>query len=75
MLAMMFGLAYTTFSEWLSIVVREAWAYSELMPVISVAGFKVGLSPIAQWIIVPLVAFAWARHAAVPQTRVGEGHS
>ena len=30
------GLGYTVFSEWLNIEVREAWAYSDLMPVIPV---------------------------------------
>jgi hypothetical protein len=54
------GLAYTSFSEWLNIVVRAAWAYSELMPVFSVFGFHVGLSPLLQWIVVPIAAFAWA---------------
>ncbi|MEO3432347.1 hypothetical protein [Inquilinus sp. CAU 1745] len=52
------GLAYTIFSEWLNIVVRESWAYSELMPVIPLTG--TGLSPVAQWIVVPTVGFWWA---------------
>lgn len=66
-LAMVFGLAYTTFSEWLNIVIRQSWAYSELMPVLSVAGFDLGLSPLAQWIVLPLVAFVAARRRAPEQ--------
>jgi len=52
------GLGYTVFSEWLNIQVREAWAYRDLMPVLPVIG--VGLSPIAQWIVLPIIAFWWA---------------
>lgn len=52
------GLGYTVFSEWLNIEVREAWAYGDLMPVIPVIG--AGLSPIAQWIVLPIIALWWA---------------
>ena len=44
-----FGLAYTIFSEWLNIEVRQAWAYRDLMPVIPVLG--AGVSPVLQWIV------------------------
>lgn len=54
-LAIAIGLAYTVFSEWLNIVVRESWAYSDLMPVIPV--IDAGLSPVAQWIVIPLAGF------------------
>lgn len=54
------GITYTTFSEWLNIVIRAAWAYSDLMPVLSILGFHVGMSPLLQWIVVPVAAFAWA---------------
>jgi len=63
-LAIVFGLAYTTFSEWLNIILRKSWAYSELMPVVKFAGFELGLSPVAQWIIVPLLAFAWVKRTS-----------
>jgi hypothetical protein len=53
------GIGYTVFSEWLNTVVREAWVYSELMPVIP--PLQTGLSPILQWIAVPVAAFWWAR--------------
>lgn len=58
-LTMAFGLGYTIFSEWLNTAVRASWAYSELMPVIP--GLDVGLSPLAQWIVIPLAGFWWAR--------------
>jgi len=62
-LTIVFGVAYTIFSEWLNIVIREAWAYSELMPVIPI--IDAGLSPILQWIIIPLTAFFWAQRVFV----------
>ena len=52
------GLFYTLFSEWLNIEVREAWAYRDIMPV--VPGIDAGLSPVMQWIVIPLAAFHWA---------------
>lgn len=53
------GLAYTVFSEWLNVVVRKSWAYSELMPIVPVV--NAGLSPLLQWIVLPLAAFWWAK--------------
>lgn len=53
-----FGVAYTIFSEWLNIEVRQAWAYREIMPVIPLV--DAGLSPILQWILIPLAAWWWA---------------
>ena len=58
LLAIMFGLAYTGFSEWLNVHVRKSWAYSAWMPVIPIAG-GIGLSPLMQWVVVPSLAF-WA---------------
>jgi hypothetical protein len=52
------GIGYTIFSEWLNIKVREAWAYRDLTPVIPV--IDAGLSPVAQWTILPILAFWWA---------------
>lgn len=51
------GLAYTLFSEWLNIEIRAAWAYSDLMPVIPI--LDAGFSPVAQWIVLPGLAFWW----------------
>ena len=54
------GTAYTVFSEWLNTVARQGWAYSELMPVLPLFGAEIGLSPIAQWLILPLLAWRLA---------------
>jgi hypothetical protein len=61
-LTVAFGLAYTIFSEWLNVVVRRSWAYSDLMPV--VPGTIVGLSPLLQWVVLPVAAFWLARRWA-----------
>ena len=53
------GLAYTVVSEWLNTEIRRSWTYSDLMPRLPLVG--TGLSPFAQWIVIPLVAFWWAR--------------
>lgn len=53
------GIGYTVYSEWLNIVVRKTWEYSELMPTLPVLG--TGLSPLMQWVIVPTVGFAAIR--------------
>lgn len=52
------GLSYTIFSEWLNTTVRKTWAYSELMPVIP--GIETGMSPVMQWLLIPLGGFWWA---------------
>lgn len=62
-LAVAFGLGYTAFSEWLNIVVRESWAYSDMMPVVPLFGFEVGASPLLQWLVVPALALHGARRA------------
>jgi hypothetical protein len=60
-LAVIFGISYTAFSEWLNVVVRASWSYSELMPIVTVFGVKIGLSPLLQWVVVPAAAFLIAR--------------
>ena len=47
------GLAYTAFSEWLNVSVRGSWAYTSSMPQV----FGVGVSPLLQWLVVPLVVY------------------
>ena len=55
------GVVYTIFSEWYNTEKMQSWAYSELMPTLPIIG--TGLSPLAQWIVIPLGAFWWAcRH-------------
>jgi hypothetical protein len=58
-LAVAFGVLYTVFSEWLNTEVRGSWAYAAAMPV--VPPFGTGLSPLAQWLVVPPAGFWWAR--------------
>lgn len=57
-LTLLIGVVYTIFSEWLNIEVRQAWAYRDLMPIVPVIG--TGLSPLLQWIIIPVGASLWA---------------
>lgn len=45
--------AYTIYSEWLNVFMRKSWSYSELMP--TIPPLKTGLSPLLQWIILPVV--------------------
>lgn len=52
------SLCYTVFSEWLNVEVRAAWAYRDIMPLLP--PFGTGLTPLLQWIIVPIAAFLWA---------------
>jgi hypothetical protein len=61
-LTVVVGIAYTTFSEWLNTQVRASWTYSDLMPTLPVTG--TGLSPLAQWVVIPIAAFWWARRCA-----------
>ncbi len=63
--ALVFGVAYTIFSDWLNIVVRAAWAYREIMPVVPI--LDAGLTPLLQWIIVPTAAYLAA--IKLPSTR------
>lgn len=57
--AVVFGMAYTGFSERMNTIVRANWFYSESMPVLPF--LPIGLSPLLQWLIVPPVALALAR--------------
>jgi hypothetical protein len=68
-LTIVLGVAYTVYSEWLNVVVRAAWAYSDLMPRVPLFGFETGLSPLLQWIFVPLAAFATVSARRWPKTR------
>jgi len=71
-LALICGLGYTIFSEWLNISVRSAWAYSDRMPIIPIGELRVGLAPLLQWIIVPAVGFAFAWGTTFPGVRRAE---
>ena len=60
LLTLALGVGYTVHSEWYNTTVTHLWAYSSHMPQIS----GIGLSPIAQWIIIPCAAFWWAHRPA-----------
>jgi suppressor for copper-sensitivity B len=60
------GVGYTVFSEWLNVAVRGSWAYAPAMPRVPPLG--TGLSPLLQWIIVPLGGFVVSR----PRSRAGQ---
>jgi hypothetical protein len=66
------GLGYTIYSEWLNTEIRGSWAYTRWMPQLPLIG--TGLSPLAQWIVVPSLAFWWARRPllalAQPKRRI-----
>lgn len=57
--AVLIGVAYTGFSEWLNVFVRKSWAYSGAMPLIPVVG--IGISPLLQWVMIPSAVLARLR--------------
>lgn len=74
LLTIAFGVAYTVYSEWVNVVVRHAWAYSWLMPVLPPLG--TGLSPLLQWLVIPPLAFFGALRLttrAILQNRMNAG--
>lgn len=60
--AIVLGLIFTVFSEWLNVAVRGAWAYSSLMPVLHFGTLSIGLSPVMQWILIPAISFLVVRY-------------
>jgi hypothetical protein len=52
---------YTAFSEWLNVAILRTWAYSGWMPVIEIAGLRLGASPLLQWLFIPPLALYLAR--------------
>lgn len=51
------GFAYTIYSEIYNTQIRGSWSYRDIMPTLPWIG--VGLSPLAQWIVIPVAAFLW----------------
>ena len=49
-IAVSLGLAYTVYSEWHNVYQVGAWAYSPAMPLV----FGIGLSPLLQWLVIPV---------------------
>lgn len=58
-IATLSGFLYTFWSEWYNVSIAGGWAYSDAMPIIPVLG--IGLSPLAQWLVIPIAGFSWAR--------------
>lgn len=61
--AVLLGIGYTAYSEWTNVYIQKSWAYSEWMPILT--GTGIGLSPLLQWLVIPMVGFAWARHSVI----------
>ena len=53
------GVLITIVFEWYAIYWAGRWSYSDLMPVVPV--LRVGLAPLAQWIILPLAVLFFLR--------------
>jgi hypothetical protein len=53
-----FAAGYTVYSEYVNTVVRHSWSYTSWMPTLPWLG--TGLAPLAQWMVVPATALAWA---------------
>ena len=66
------AVGYTALSEWINTIARGSWAYSALMPIVSLGGFELGLSPLAQWLVIPPVAFWLAEFRSVKTAKVDD---
>jgi hypothetical protein len=53
--------SYTAFSEWMNTFVLRSWEYSALMPRISLGDIELGLSPLAQWLVLPSLALYFSK--------------
>jgi len=54
------AVAYTAFSEWINTVALRSWEYSSLMPRVRLGEIELGLSPLAQWLVIPPLALRLA---------------
>jgi hypothetical protein len=66
------GIAYTIFSEWMNITLLRSWTYAEGMPTLEIAGFEIGLTPLAQWLVLPPIALYLGRARLSPADRSHE---
>lgn len=55
------GVTYTVFSEWMNAGLLGNWEYSDWMPVLTLGGVSIGLSPLLQWILLAPLALRFAR--------------
>ena len=69
--AVMIGLAlsYTAGSEWFNVYRRAAWAYASSMPTVG----GIGVTPLLQWIVVPVLMVAAMRRWGSGSDRGGCG--
>ena len=65
--AVLIGVAYAVFSEWVNTEVTMSWQYSEAM--LRVPPLGTGLLPLLQWVVVPPLAYWLARGRAQPFVR------
>lgn len=56
------GTGYTVFSEWMNTTLLR-WTYAESMPTLDLGGIRIGMSPLAQWLVVPPLALLIALRA------------
>lgn len=63
------GLGYTVFSEWYNVYRVGAWAYAEIMPRI----LGIGLTPLVQWLVVPVAMLMLVRRASIRSGMDGLG--
>lgn len=68
-LTSLIGLGYTVFSEWMNITWLRSWTYADSMPTLAIGGFKLGLTPVAQWLVVPPTALYLASRYRCDGTR------
>jgi hypothetical protein len=68
-LAALIGAAYTVFSEWMNITLLRSWTYSTAMPTLELGSFQIGLTPLAQWLVLPPLALYLGRAALSPSDR------
>jgi hypothetical protein len=58
------GMAYAVTSEGMNTSLRPAWQYSALMPTLRLGAIPIGLSPLAQWLVLPPLALYLSRRLA-----------
>ncbi len=77
-IAIIIGVCYTAFSEWLNVYVRDSWSYGPAMPILQFGTIGIGLSPLLQWLVIPLLALTLTKSVvlrAIKQTDHAQGKS
>jgi hypothetical protein len=59
------GVGYTVLSEWMNITWLGNWAYAPSMPTLDLGGFELGLTPVAQWLVVPPLSLYLAQRHGI----------